>query len=201
MRLYYHHFASPVVRKVRAVAFQLPLLLEEVQIDYEAAAHQRPEYRALNPNAKFPTLVDGDFVLWESNAICQYLAVQVPQSGLLPVDERLRADVARWQSWELSHFSPPAARLIGQNMLGRHVAQSAAENEKEFRRYAAVLDQHLRGKSFLVAERLTIADFSVAHLLMYAEKGKLPIGDYPEIVRWFASVEEQPGWIKSAPSH
>ena len=57
MRLYYHHFASPTVRKVRAVAFQLDLELDEIKVDYDAREHLAPEYLALNPNAKFPTLV------------------------------------------------------------------------------------------------------------------------------------------------
>ena len=85
MKLYYHHFASPTVRKVRAVAFQLELTLDEVHVDYEARAHQGAAYRALNPNSKFPTLVDGDFVLWESNAIAGYLADGSPLLSLIHI--------------------------------------------------------------------------------------------------------------------
>jgi glutathione S-transferase len=202
MKLYYHHFASPPVRKVRAVAFQLELTLDEIKVDYEARAHQSSGYAALNPNAKFPTLTDGDFVLWESNAICQYLAARVPAAGLLPLDdERARADVTRWQSWELSHFSPAARKLINHHL--RLVAldpETLRRDEDEFRRYAAVLDGHLKGRRFLVGERVTVADFCVASMLMYAEEGKLPLAELPEIRKWFAGVEAQPGWRKSAPA-
>src|SRR4051812_22003642 len=180
MKLYYHHFASPTVRKVRAVAFQLDLQLDEIQVDYGARAHQSTEYLALNPNAKFPTLVDGDFVLWESNAICQYLATIVPAMDLLPLnDEKARADVMRWQCWELSHFVPSAARLINHN-LGETTPDSASirSAESEFRRYASVLNGHLNGRRFLVREGLTVADFCVASMLMYVEKAKLPISDF-----------------------
>jgi len=60
---------------------------------------------AINPNGSVPTLVDGELVLWESNAIMQYLADKVPDSGLFPQNPQLRADVARWQFWELAHFN------------------------------------------------------------------------------------------------
>jgi glutathione S-transferase len=201
MKLYYHHLASPTVRKVRAVAFQLDLKLDEIHVDYEAREHQGAAYKALNPNSKFPTLVDGDFVLWESNAICQYLATRVPAAGMLPLDdEKARADVTRWQCWELSHFIPPTAKLINHNLGIRTSAPAIVRvDEDEFRRYAGVLDGHLKGRHFLVGERLTVADFCVASMLMYAEKGNLPIAAFPEIRRWFANIETQPGWLKSAP--
>jgi glutathione S-transferase len=198
VKLYYHHFQSPHVRKVRAVAFQLELALEEIQIDWGAKAHLLPDYLALNPNAKFPTLVDGDFVLWESNAICQYLAAQRPEAGLLPQDERGRADVTRWQFWELAHFSEAAARLIGHSM-GRAIGQPIEAVERDFRRWAQVLDGHLRGRRFLVGDGPTVADFCAASMLMYAELGEMPLADYPEIARWFAAVEQLPGWIRSRP--
>lgn len=202
MKLYYHHLASPTVRKVRAVAFQLELALDEARVDYAAREHQSREYLALNPNAKFPTLVDGDFVLWESNAICQYLATLAPERRLLPLDdERARADVTRWQCWEVSHFVPAAARLINYN-LGEPAAPDAAAIDSavgEFRRYASVLDGHLEGRRFLVGDHLTVADFCVASMLMYADKAKLPIADLRALGSWLRVVEAQPGWLQSEP--
>jgi glutathione S-transferase len=196
VQLYLHHRASPPVRKVRAVALQLGLRLDEIEVDHAARAHQAPAYLALNPNAKFPTLVDGDFVLWESNAICQYLAAQRPAAGLLPADERGRADVHRWQSWELSHLTPAGAKLIALSKRPDATAQAAAV--ADFRRWAAVLESHLGGRAFLVGERLTVADFSVAAILMYREV--MPLDGLPELGRWFGSVAEQPGWRASEPT-
>src|SRR5262245_28091542 len=70
------------------------------------------EYAALNPNMRMPTLKDGDYVLWESNAIMQYLASRWPESGLLPPDEKGRLDVTRWQLWDLAHWDPTCAVLV-----------------------------------------------------------------------------------------
>jgi len=195
VRLYYHHFASPPVRKVRAVAAELELVLDEVAVDWAAGEHQAPAYRALNPNAKFPTLVDGDFVLWEANAICQYLAAQRPAAGLLPADERGRAEVARWQSWELSHLFPAGARLIALQRRPDAAAQATAE--AELRRWAEVLDGQLHGRAWLLGERLTIADFCVAAILMYREA--MPLAEHGELARWLGAVEATRGWRASEP--
>jgi glutathione S-transferase len=199
VQLYYHHFASPTVRKVRAVAFQLDLMLEEIQVDYDARAHLESRYLALNPNAKFPTLVDGDFVLWESNAICQYLAAQRPESGLLPRDERQRADTLRWQLWELAHLSPAAARLVGARSSNRPTDAVALQTlEADFRRWAAVLDGALRGRRFLVDDALTVADISVASMLLY-EPAKLPLDEHLHVQPWLQMVAALPGWQRSTP--
>lgn len=94
MKLYSHPL-SPNGRKVLIVAAHLGVKLEIENIDVAARKHQLPEYLKLNPNALFPTLQDGDFVLWESNAITQYIASKKPGNTLYPRDERMRADIAR----------------------------------------------------------------------------------------------------------
>src|SRR5262249_49589919 len=103
------HVAPPSPRpfKVLAVARHLGLDFELCPVDLLNGAHLRPEFAALNPNRKMPVLEDDGFVLWESNAITQYLASKKPESGLLPSDPRKRADVSRWQFWARPHLAPP----------------------------------------------------------------------------------------------
>lgn len=200
MKLYYHHFASPTVRKVRAVAFELRLALDEVRVDWAAREHETPEYLALNPNAKFPTLVDDDFVLWESTAICQYLATRAPDGNLLPRDERLRADVTRWQAWEVAHLVPSAAKVI-EHHHGRAFDDAAlAAAVALFRRWATVLDGALAGRTFLVGSgggALTVADFCVASMLAFADA--LPLDGLTNVSRWLSAVAGTVGWQRSAP--
>src|SRR5437879_10284276 len=64
-----------------------------------------------SPTGRTPTLVDGDFVLWESNAIMQYVASHAPNT-LWPDDARARADIVRWQSWQLAHWSGEACQPL-----------------------------------------------------------------------------------------
>ena len=100
---------SPRAFKAIAVANHLGIELTIRRLDMLKGDHKTPEYAALNPNQMMPTLKDGDYVLWESNAILQYLAAQKPESGLVPKDEHARLDVTRWQFWDLAHWDPACA--------------------------------------------------------------------------------------------
>src|SRR5689334_875510 len=91
---------SPRAAKVLALAHHLGVDFEMAIVDLLSGGSQTPEFKKLNPNGKMPVLEDGDFVLWESNAILQYLASKRPDSGMFPTDPRRQADVARWQFWD-----------------------------------------------------------------------------------------------------
>ena len=102
---------SPRAFKVMAAANHLGIDHKLNFVDLRKGDQKAPAYVALNPNMRMPTLTDGDFVLWESNAILQYLAGMKPESGLLPRDERARLDVIRWQFWDRAHWVRPARSL------------------------------------------------------------------------------------------
>src|SRR4030088_595403 len=90
-------------------------------VDLSKGEQKAPHYAALNPNMRMPTLRDGDYVLWESNAICQYLAAKKPDSGLLPKDENARLDVTRWQFWALAHWHPTCAVFSSEDVVNPFV--------------------------------------------------------------------------------
>jgi glutathione S-transferase len=159
------------------------------------------EYVALNPNKKMPTLEDDGFVLWESNAILFYMASKHPNSGLWPSDPRRQAGVLRWLAWESAHWDAESIGMVSYEksskaVLGRGPPDPAfiARGEQNFIRFAAVLNDSLRGKTWLVDERLSIADFSVGGLVPTAERMGLPAGDFPEIVRWYEGLAALPAW-------
>src|SRR3979409_779884 len=106
---------SPNTWKERAVAAQLGIPLDLELVDLTKP--RTPEYLALNPAGRTPTLVDGDFTLSESNAIMQYLAGRA-SSTLWPDDARARADITRWQSWQLAHWGSECCQpLIFQRLV------------------------------------------------------------------------------------
>lgn len=82
-----------------------------------ARQHKTPEYLRVNPMGKVPTLVDGNFVLWESHAIMAYLADRKPGTTLFPADARSRADVNRWLFWTSAHRSANIAILVNQRVI------------------------------------------------------------------------------------
>jgi glutathione S-transferase len=199
------HVAPPSPRafKVLAVARHLGLDFELCPVDILNGANQRPEFAALNPNRKMPVLEDDGFVLWESNAITQYLASKRPDSGLLPSDPRRRADVSRWQFWELAHWDPACGTLIFERLLkplfgqGEPTASLVDKGMDDLRRYGGVLNGWLAGRRFLCGDTLTLADFSVGAWLNYAQRAGYPIEDCGEITRWYAALMELPAWRES----
>ena len=200
----YHNPLSPNVRRVRLTAAVLGLQLDEHVVDFAKGEHKSPAYLAINPNGAVPTLVDGDFVLTESRAIMQYLASTKPESGLLPRDEKLRADVTRWQFWDASHFSPVLATVASEKLLksafgmGEPDLAKIDEGMKNFRRWAAVLNARLEGRTYVVGDALTVADLTLASSMMNAQRCEMPVAEFPHVEAWFARISALDGWAKSA---
>ncbi len=203
MKLYYFPPSSNV-RKVRAIALQLNLSLELVLVNLPEGEQHQPEFLAMNPTGRIPVLQDGDFVLWESNAIMQYLASQVPTS-LWPEDAKLRADISRWQCWQLAHWSQGCQPINFERVvkpalqLGEPDAQVIDQALLTFHREAELLNHHLSQHDYLVNEQLTLADFSVASELTYAVVAELPLERYPAIQAWLVRLNALPAWQQTVP--
>jgi glutathione S-transferase len=196
---------SPNTWKVRALASHLKVPLDLELVDLSKGAQHAPSYLAINPTGRTPTLVDGDFKLWESNAILQYLAGK-SASPLWPNDPRTRADISRWQFWQLAHWGAEACqpltfqRLVKKFMnLGPPDAAAIAKGTEYFNKEAKMLDAHLAKQKYLVGDALTIADFAVAAPLLYAKQAEMPLGPYANVRGWFERVAALPCWNETAP--
>ncbi len=102
--LLYTFTITPNNRKVEAFVKHYDLDVDIHHVSFKDRETQSPEYLAINPMGKVPALVDGDFNLWESNAILTYLASTFPETKALPTDIRGRADVDRWLHWQSCHL-------------------------------------------------------------------------------------------------
>jgi glutathione S-transferase len=200
MRLYLFPPSSRVLAIV-ALKNHLALDCELKPIDLGRGDQLTPEYLALNPNKKMPTLKDGEFVLWESNAILFYMAAQRPESGLWPADLRGQADVLRWLAWQSAHLDAESYGMVAfekgsKAVLGLGAPDPAfiVRGEQNFVRFAAVLDDHLKGRAWLVGDRLTIADFSIGAVVPSAAHLGLPLARFAEIGRWYEGLSALPSW-------
>ena len=202
MKLYYFETLNP--RKACAVARYLNSPVESVRIDLGKGENRTPAYLAINPNGKVPSLTDGDRKIWEANAIMAYLA-RAAGSDLLPSDDR-QIEVTRWLSWNADHFTRHAGNLYFQHLikplfgLGQPDAKEVEEAQGFFRKFAQVLNDHLRGRKYLLGDTLTIADFAVGITLPYADKANIPVGEFSEIERWHARLNELPAWREPFPA-
>jgi glutathione S-transferase len=195
---------SPNTWKVLATAHHLGVPLDLEFVDLTKGAQRKPEYLALNPTGRTPTLVDGDFKLWESCAIMQYLGSK-KKTLLWPEDAKARADIMRWQSWHLQHWSRGTTIFIFENLvkkilgIGEPDQKALAQGAELFHQDAAVLDAHLARHSHLVNDTLTLADFTLVAPLFRAEPAKMPLENYGNIRRWFAAQAALPAWKETAP--
>jgi glutathione S-transferase len=204
MRLYVHRL-SPNGLKAIISAEHCGSPVDLVDIDLGAGEQHGAAYRAINPNGRVPTLVDGNFVLWESNAIMQYLAEKAGERSIWPDDPRARADIARWQFWDVAHLGPAAKPFQWEYLikamvgLGDPDEAALAAAEAPFRACADVLEATLGKRPYLTGEQLTLADISVAATLIYVEAASMPVADYSALQRWRQQVSAIPAWAASRP--
>ena len=204
MKLHYHP-RSPNSIPVLAVAHHLGIHLDLQEVNLLAGDQRKPDFLRLNPNGKVPTLEDGDFRLWESNAIMQYIASKKPNNSLWPQDERVRADISRWQFWRMGDWGKATATLVWENLIKKWVTggdpdpEEVKRGEELFHGVATILNGHLQSRNYLVGSEVTLADFSVAAFMVYAEPCRFPLDRYNQIRSWYARIEKLDAWQKTAP--
>jgi len=201
MKLYYSDLLS--ARKACAVARHLKAPVDFIYLDPAKGEHKTPAYAALNPNTKVPTLVKGERITWEADAIMCQLSDDMG-ADLWPHDAR-QIDIVRWFSWNAQHLTRAGGGLYFENIIrkrfniGAPDAKAVEADQNEFRRYAAVLSDHLKGRTWLVGDTLTVADFSVAVTLPYARDAQIPLNEFPEVRRWHDQLNAFEAWREPFP--
>jgi glutathione S-transferase len=201
VKLYYSDVLAP--RKTCALIKYLKTPVEFVYLDLQKGEHKKPAYLALNPNGKVPTLVDGDKALWEADAILCYLAKQAG-SDLWPEDDH-QPEVISWFSWNSQHFIKSGGMLYFEFVIKKRFNIGPPDNAvvekaiRDFRAQAAVLNNHLKSRKWLVGDKLSVADFSVAVTLPYAGQASMPLDDFPEVRRWHDQLNALEAWREPFP--
>jgi len=165
---------TPNNRKVEAFIAHFDLPIDIRQIDFKHKENKSEEFLALNPMGRVPVLVDGDFSLWESNAILVYLAKKFPETNTLPDDDQGRAEVDRWLHWQSCHLMP----FMGALKTG------AEEDPNAVKPLFTVLEKQLSdGRDFILGD-LTVVDFAVAAYLMTKMGSALDYSEHPYVAAW-----------------
>jgi glutathione S-transferase len=205
MKIYWIKAQAPL--RVLALAKHLGVDAEFIAIDLKSGELKSPDYAALNPNKKAPTLVDGDLVLWESNAIMAHLCIQSGSDMWPARNVAEQVEMLRWLAWNDCHWAPAVGPFYFEHIVKTTfkfgTPDSAALKEKlpELARYADVLEAHLDGKSHLACGRLTVADFSAASMARYWREAEMPFADYPNIVHWLDALQAIPAWADPWPAN
>ena len=199
-------YADPITVNCRKALAGLDLIgaqHELVHVDYFSGEHRGEAYRQLNPNASLPSLVDGDFVLWESNAILAYAADKAGNTAVYPTDMRTRADIHRWLLWEAAHWFPSCYVYLVEHCVkpllqGAPDAAIISAQDETFHKLAGILDARLARNRWIAGDQPTIADIALAapaHLHPYQ---RLPLDPHPNLRRWLVEgIERLPCWERT----
>ena len=187
------------VQKVALCAEDLGLDYERSDVGGAFGGNDTPEYLAMNPNGRVPTIDDDGLVLWESNAIVRYLALKHGRGGLCPDDPARHADADRWMDWQATMLTPAMHPvfwgLVRTEPEARDEA-AIAQSAKAATACVALLDAHLAGRSFVTGETFTMGDIPVGaavHRWLH-----LPM-DRPaaaNVEAWYQRVMQRPGASK-----
>lgn len=178
MKLYGRKTSSNVMKVLWTMA-ELGLDYERVDAGMSFGVVDTPEYRSMNPNGRVPTLVDGDLVLWESNAIVRYLGGKHGGDVFWPADLATRADLDRWMDWQQTTLNPAFTPVFWGLVRTPEAERNAAAIQAGVDGSVAalrILEAHMADKTWVGGDALSAAD--------------IPLG--PNLHRFFNLPFERP---------
>lgn len=192
MKLY--EFGPTRSIRARWILQELGVDFDAVRVNLAAGEHRKADFIGLNPAGKVPVLVDGDLILNESAAIVLYLAEKYPDFGFMPADLRLRGEVYRWIFFAVTELEQPLWRIARHTALNREedrLPAEAALARRDFLPMAAVLEGHMRERTYVVGDRVSAADFLVAYTLDWAGEAQL-LGGFPTLRAYVERMYARP---------
>jgi len=207
----YYGSGSPYAWRVQLALECKGIAYERKILSFSAGDTRKPEFVALNPRHRVPTIVDGDFVLYESNAIVEYLDEAYPGRGapLFPGDAKTRANIRRMIS-EVDNYFDKAIDPINEEAFhpkpaGRDDARVAGGREAVIAEYA-LFTGYMAGD--FLAGPLSAADFALYPLVAFMERCEIKLPALaadamltPELRGWKSQMEALPYLDKTIPPH
>jgi glutathione S-transferase len=189
------------VQKVLWCLSELDIAYERIDAGMAFGRNTESDYLAMNPNARVPTLVDGDFVLWESNSIMRYLALAYRQdSPIYPQAPKLRAGVDRWLDWTLSTVQPVDRPVFWALVRTPVEKRDMAAIQRDVDAEAVVwqiADAQLATRRFIEGDAFTLADIAIgAYARRWLGVEGVSKPKLPHVDRWYAQLADRPGFAQ-----
>jgi glutathione S-transferase len=200
LKLYSHPF-STYGRRVHMALLEKNIPCEEVFVDMAARKHREPDYLALNPYSRVPTLVDGDLVLYESTAILNYLEATHPQPALVPADAKGRALVDMHMKLCDLQFTRQCATIIFPKRFmpkERWDETLFAKSRAEIDKHLAILEQQLGSADYAVGNRYSLVEICYTPFVTFLDL--MEVTPPPRVAKWVERVLARPSAKQTAPS-
>lgn len=197
MKLYWYWSFNP--QKARLALLELGLEHELATVNLARGEQRAPELLARNPNGKIPVLVDGDTVLWESNAILGYLGER--ERRLWPESAAGKADALRWLFFEARHLSDPIGTLWFAEFVAPRLkipvdAAGTAPAREALAPLLRVLDDPLGARPWLLGEAFSLVDCCYGPVLDALSLSTFDLGPFPGVRRYLEAARARPAWTK-----
>ncbi|XP_059060042.1 glutathione S-transferase 1-1-like [Achroia grisella] len=185
--LYYTPGSAPC-RIVLLVAAALDIQLNLNLLNLPNGEHLKPNFLKLNPQHTVPTIVDGDFSLWESRAISRYLVNKyAPGNTLYPEDPVTRAVIDQRLDFDLGTLYSRFGNLYYPQIFG-----GAPEDEALVKKLDEALlffNTFLEGHNYAAGSNLTLADLSLVATVSTIDAVGFSLKPYPNILKWFELIK------------
>ena len=198
LKLHSHPF-STFGRRVQIALKEKDIPCEQVLVDLAARKHREPEYLALNPYSRVPTLVDGDLVLYESTAILNYLEALYPQPALVPPDAKGRALVDMHMKLCDLQFTRQAGVIVFPKRFlpkERWDEKLFAQMRAEIDKHLAILDRQLDGKAYLVGNEYSLVEVCYAPFMAFLDL--MEVTPPPRVAEWSRRILSRPSALQTA---
>jgi len=176
----------------------IPYTLE--RLDMGKKEHKSLAYLDVHPHGQVPAFRDGELTLFESGAICAYLADKFPDKNMAPpVNTPERGLYYQWLFYAMATLEPPIVQVILHTVMLPEVQRSttqAEEARKNFAVVAQVLEKALGGKQFLVGDRFSVADIMIGSTLGWAQMLGM-LGGYPQLEAYVGSLAARPAFQRA----
>jgi glutathione S-transferase len=177
------------------IAHELGIPFEHIAMEMKDL--KGPDYLKINPNGKVPTLVDGDFVLFESMAINLYLAAKYNKDGFLPADLQQQALCHQWSFWGMTEVEKSLLTILIDMFLtapDKRKPEAVAEATKALPRPFNVLNGALQGREYLLGDKFTVADLNLASICSWARLIKYDFSPFPNVSAWLERCLSRPAY-------
>lgn len=187
---FYYVLASPPCRSVLLVAKALKIELNLKTIDLATGENKTPEFLKLNPQHALPTIDDDGFGLGESRAILGYLVNQYGKDdSLYPKDPKKRAIVDQRLHFDIGTLYQGFASYFLIPILNTGSEGDKASFEK-LQEALNILDNTLKGQTWVAGNNITIADYSIAVSVSTIEASGFDVNKYPNVAKWYARAQK-----------
>ncbi len=200
LKLYFHPL-STYSRRVRIALIEKGLQAELVELDMARGAHRQPEYLALNPYGRVPTLVDDGLVLYESTAILDYLEATQPAPPLVPPDPRGRSLVAmHLKLCDIQLARQTGIIIFPKRFLPKERWDEAAmaQAKKEIEKHLAIVEKQITGREWMAGDRYSLVEVCYTPFVEFFPL--MEIAPPPAVAAWTRRMLDRPSARETKPA-